>query len=36
VATQTPLPQVLADAVKLLCHARTIPHLGCTDQLPPR
>src|SRR5215469_16307282 len=35
-ATQTPLPQVLADPVKLLCHARTIPHLGCTDQLPAR
>ena len=35
-ATQAPLPLVLADPMKLLCHGRTIPHLGCTDQLPAR
>src|SRR5215472_3822399 len=33
---QAPLSQVLADPMELLCHARTIPDLGCADQLPAR
>ena len=35
-APQAPLPQVLADPMELLCHARTIPDLVCADQLPAR